>query len=249
MHPEPVLEKELIPITDPRTGAARPIGMFRGAWIIANKDLKVEFRLRSSLFSAISFSILAMTIFFFAWDASAVSSTDLAPGILWVVFSFAGLLALHRAFGVEQSTRAIDALLAAPIDREAIFLGKAIANLIFLLIIQLVAIPALILLYNLDVSGVIVQLSLIVFLASLGLIAVGTLFSAMVVNTRLAELLLPLLALPFFVPVVICAAQTTAFLMSGRPFEEAAVYVRVLVAYDVVAIVTCTLVYPFLIEQ
>lgn len=225
------------------------VGMLRAAWIIAAKDLKIEYRERSAIVSAVSFSILGITLFFFAWDPTGVSSVDLAPGVLWVVFSFGGLLALHRSFGVEQPTRAIDALLAAPIERESIYLGKALANFVFVLVIQLISVPALILLYNLPLDGAVPMLCLVIGLATLGLIAVGTLFSAMAVNTRLAELLLPLLSLPFFVPIVICAAQSTAIMLSGRPVLEAAAYLKVLVAYDVVAVVLCTLVYPYLIEQ
>lgn len=225
------------------------IGMLRAGLIIAAKDLKLEMREKSGIVSAISFSILGVTLFFFAWDPTAVTSGDLAPGVLWVVFTFGGLLALHRSFGSEQPTRAIEALLASPVEREAIYLGKAAANLVFVLAIQLVSVPSLILVYNLPVGGAVLGLCMVIVLASVGLIAVGTLFSSMAVNTRLAELLLPLLSLPFFVPVVICAAQSTAIILGGRPMAEAGSYLKILIGYDVVAIVLCTLVYPYLIEQ
>lgn len=224
-------------------------GALKAAWVIARKDIRVELRQRSSLFSAVTFSVLALTLFYFAWDSTAVSSLDLAPGVLWVTFTFAGLLGLHRSFGVEQPSRSIDALLAAPIEREAVYLGKALANLIFVMVVQLFTVPALGMLYNVPLGPVILPLSAVVLLSAIGFIAVGTLFSAMAVNTRLAELLLPLLSLPFFVPIVICAAQTTAFLFAGRPLDEAMTYLKLLVAYDVVAVVICTLVYPYLIEQ
>ncbi len=221
----------------------------RAAMVIAGKDLRVEWRERSSLMSAITFAVLSLTLFFFAWDSTTVASIDIAPGVLWVIFTFAGLLGLHRSFGVEQPTRGMDALLAAPIDREAIFLGKAIANLVFLSLVQLVTVPAMTVLYNVPIGSVIGPLAAVIFLAAIGVVTIGTLFSSMAVNTRLAELLLPLLALPFFVPIVIAAAQMTAIVLMGRPMSEAGAYLRLLVAYDVVAVGLCTLVYPSLIEQ
>jgi heme exporter protein B len=227
----------------------RPPGVLRAALLIAGKDMHVELRTRSTIMSALAFSVLGLTTFFFAWDPTAVSSLDLAPGVLWVVFTFSGLLSLHRSFGTEQPTRAVDALIAAPIGREAIFLGKAFANLAFVGVIQVVTVPAAALLYNVPMGRVALPLAGVVLAAAVGLSAVGTLCSAMAVNTRLAELLLPLLALPFFVPLVICAAQATAKLLAGRPVAEVAEYLRILVAFDVVAVVICTLTYPSLIEQ
>ncbi len=181
--------------------------VLRDAWWIAQKDLAIEFRTRSAFLSAIVFALLGIVIFYFAWDPTAVTAADLAPGVLWVVFTFSGLLGLHRSFGVEQPDRAIDGLLAAPIARESIYLGKALANLIFVLGVQAVAIPAVALFYNLPVGPVLLPLSAIARLAAIGLVSVGTLFSAMAVNTRLAELLLPMLSLPFFVPIVSPAAH------------------------------------------
>src|SRR6266516_5322210 len=218
------------------------------AWVIACKDLAIEFRTRSAFLSAVVFSLLGLVIFYYAWDPTAVSAPDLAPGVLWIVFTFSGLLGLHRSFGVEGADHAIDGLLASPVSREAIFLGKAIANLIFVAAVQLIAIPALMLFYNLPLGDVAAPLIAIALLAAIGLVAVGTLFSAMAVNTRLAELLLPMLALPFFVPVVIGASQATAKLLSGRPISEAGAWLKLLLAFDIVFVAACTLTYPFTLE-
>ena len=223
--------------------------ILRAAWVIARKDLAIEFRTRSAFLSAVVFSLLGLVIFYYAWDPTAVTATDLAPGVLWVIFTFSGLLGLHRSFGVEMEDHAIDALLASPVSREAIFLGKAMANLIFVAAVQAIAIPALVVFYNLPLGGVAVPLVAIAILAAIGLVAVGTLFSAMAVNTRLAELLLPMLALPFFVPIVTAAAQATAKLLSGRPVIEASPWLKLLVAFDLVFVVACTLAYPFTVED
>jgi heme exporter protein B len=230
--------------------ATRTLPGFAAATLaIARKDVLIELRSRSVILSALAFAVLALTIFFFAWDPTAVAPIDLAPGVLWVIFTFSGLLGLHRSFGVEQPTHAMDALLAAPVSREAIYLGKLIANLGFVVLVQAVSLPAVALLYNVPVGAYAIPLLGVVLLASVGLVAVGTLFSAMAVSTRLAELLLPLLALPFFVPVILPAAQATARLMSGRAVSEVAGYVNLLAAFDIVFLVMCTLAYPFTLEQ
>ena len=219
------------------------------AWLIARKDLAIEFRTRSAFISAVVFALLGLVIFYYAWDPTAVAVTDLAPGVLWIIFTFSGLLGLHRSFGVEGADHAIDGLLASPVSRHAIFLGKAVANLIFVAAVQLIAIPALVLFYNLPLGNVAGPLIAIAILAAIGLVAVGTLFSAMAVNTRLAELLLPMLALPFFVPIVIAATQATAKLLSGRPVTEAGAWLKLLLAFDIVFVAACTLAYPFTVED
>jgi heme exporter protein B len=219
------------------------------ALLIARKDLAIEFRTRSAFTSALVFALLGIVIFNFAWDPTAVSAIDLAPGVLWVIFTLSGLLGLHRSFEVERADRAMDALLTAPVDREAIFLGKAGANLVFVLGVQAVAIPAVALFYNLPVDRSTLVVSMIGLLAAVGLVAVGTLFSAMVSNTRFAELLLPVLALPFFVPIVIPAAQATAKLLAGRPVAEALGWLKLLLAFDIVFVAACTVAFRFTIED
>ena len=223
--------------------------MMRDAWIIARKDLTIEFRTRSGLFSALVFALLGLVIFYYAWDPTAVSSVDLAPGVLWVVFTFSGLLGLNRSFAIEQSEHAIDGLLASPVSRSGIFLGKALANLVFVAVVQVIAIPALVLFYNFPIARIALPLLGILLLAAIGLCAVGTLFASMAVNTRLAELLLPMLALPFFVPIVIGAAQSTAKLLSGRPGIETMPWIKLLLAFDLVFVLGCTLAYPLTIEE
>ncbi|HEX9484201.1 MAG TPA: heme exporter protein CcmB, partial [Gemmatimonadaceae bacterium] len=195
------------------------------------------------------FALLGVTIFYFAWDSTAVAAMDLAPGVLWVIFTFSALLGLQRSFGVEQADRAIDALLAAPVEREAIYLGKALANLVFVVGVEAITLPAIALFYNLPIGEVFLPLAGVALLAAVGIVAVGTLFSSMAVNTRLAELLLPMLSLPFFLPIVMTAAQTTARLLAGRPIADAWPWLRILVGFDVVFIVACTLAYPFTVEE
>ena len=219
------------------------------AWLVARKDLAIEFRTRTAFFSSLVFAVLALCIFYFAWDESLIAPAERAPGVLWVVLAFSALLGLQRSFGLEERDRGIDALLVSPISREAIYLGKAIGNLVFLGAVQIVTIPALALFYNLPIGPPLLIVSGIVFLAMIGIVAVGTLFSAMAVNTRLAELLLPMLSLPFFVPILMNAAQASTRVLADRPLSESWPLLKILIAFDLVFIVACTLAFPFTLEE
>ena len=228
---------------------ARVPGTVGAAWLVARKDLAIEFRTRTAFFSALVFAVLALCIFYFAWDESIIAPAQRAPGVLWVVLAFSALLGLQRSFGIEEHDRGIDALLVSPISREAIYLGKAIGNLLFLCAIQVITIPALALFYNLPVGRPLLAVTGIVLLAMVGIVAVGTLFSAMAVNTRLAELLLPMLSLPFFVPILMNAAQATTRVLADRPLSESWPWLKILIAFDIVFVVACTLAFPFTLEE
>ena len=227
----------------------RAPGTLSAAWLVARKDLAIEFRTRTAFLSALVFSVLALCIFYFAWDSSVVAPSERAPGVLWVVLAFSALLGLQRSFGLEEHDRGIDALLVSPISREAIYLGKAIGNLLFLAAIQVIAIPALALFYNMRVGTPLFVVSGIVLLAMIGIVAVGTLFSAMAVNTRLAELLLPMLSLPFFVPILMDAAQAANRVLADRPIAESWPLLKILIAFDIVFLFACTIAFPFTLEE
>lgn len=224
----------------PGTGSA--------ALLVARKDLLIEFRTRTAFLSSIVFAVLGLAVFYFAWSSSAVAAIDLAPGVVWVIFIFSSVLAVQRSFGMEQPERALDGLLISPVSREAIYLGKALANMCFVAAIQAVAIPAAVLFYNLPFKALPVLFA-IAAMATVGLVAVGTLFASMAVNTRLAELLLPMLSLPFFMPIVIAAGMTTQRLLAGRPLSESLPWLKILVAFDLVFLTAATLAFPHTIEE
>lgn len=228
---------------------AAPPSFWRDAWRIARKDLLIEFRTRSAFLAASVFAVLSVVIFRFTWDPTAIPAIDLAPGVLWVIFTFSGLLGLNRSFGLELSDRAYDGLLASQVSRESIFLGKVLGNLAFVSAVQALTLPAVALFFDLDVGGAWGLLIGIVLCASLGLAAVGTLFAAIAANTRLAELLLPMMTLPFFVPLVIPAAQTSAYILRGQPLEDAMPWFKMLLAFDLVFVTACLVVFPYTIEE
>jgi heme exporter protein B len=230
------------------TAGRRP-GALAVALLIARKDLAIEYRTRSAFFASLVFSLLGVSIFFMVWDPTAVRPIDIAPGVLWTIFAFAGMLGLHRAFGLELQTRAMDGLLLAPVPREAIFLGKALANLVYVTAVLAITIPAVVLFYNLEFGSGLLILGAIGLLAAVGLVSVGTLFSSMTVHTRFAELLLPMLALPFFIPVVVPAAQASAKLLVGASLQTVLPWIQLLVAFDIMFGVACVLAFPFTIED
>jgi heme exporter protein B len=224
-------------------------GTLRQAWLIAAKDLTLELRGRTAFLSSLVFTALVLAIFNFARDPTAVSAVDLAPGILWITFCFAGLLGLNRAFELERENRALDGLLLAPLSPTALYLGKSIANLAFVGTVEAIALPLFALFFNVPVTPVAGPLLGVVLLTTVGFVAVGTLLSAIAVNTRVPGLLLPLLMLPLLVPPIVAAVQLTGRLFAHRPFSELTAWLKLLVAYDIVVVVTALLVFEFTLDE
>lgn len=221
----------------------------RVAFAVATKDLRVEHRSKTALVSAIAFAALVLVIFNFARDAAAVSREALAPSVLWITFSFSGVIALNRSFALERENAALDGLLLAPVSRSALFLGKYLANLAFVFTVEAVALPLFVLFFGVDLRGAVGGIVLTAGLATTGFVAVGTVFAAMTVRTRFAELMLPLLVLPFLLPPVIGAVQVTARLLAGRPLSEIAGWLRILGFYDLVFVTLCLLLFPPLMDE
>ena len=200
----------------------------RLALTIAAKDIRAELRSRTALQSALVFAALVLVLFNFARDPTVLSATDLAPSALWVTFALASMVALNRAFHIERENAAMDGLLLAPVPREALFLGKFLANLAFVGTVELVTFPLFMLFFNLSMGAALPGIMAVTALATVGFVAVGTIFSAMAVRTRFAELMLPVLLLPFMVPPLIAAVQATARLLAGRPLSEIWGWLRLL---------------------
>ncbi|HLZ46314.1 MAG TPA: heme exporter protein CcmB [Gemmatimonadales bacterium] len=221
--------------------------MLRHAWAVAAKDLLVEFRSRTAILSVAVFVVLVLVVFNFGRDPTAVSNIDLAPSILWVTFTFAAILALNRAFQIELENQALEGLLLAPIDRGSIYLGKLIANLLFVVTIEVIGLPLVALFFNVQV--LLAPLVLVIALATVGFVAVGTLFSAMTVRTRFAELLLPVLLLPFMILPLTWAVQATVRLLAARPLSEIAGWLNMLAVYDIVFLALALLLFSATVTE
>jgi heme exporter protein B len=223
--------------------------VLRHAWLLARKDLLVEFRSRTAILSAAVFTVLVLMVFNFGRDPTAARAVDLAPSILWVTFTFAAMLALNRAFQLELENQALDGLLLAPVSRASLYLGKLLANLIFVAVVEAIGLPLFALFFNVAVLPVAVPLAGVIALATVGFVAVGTLFSAMTARTRFAELLLPVLLLPFMIPPLIWAVLATAKLLADRPLSEAVGWLRLLAAYDIVFVALAFLLFPATVNE
>jgi heme exporter protein B len=221
----------------------------RLALAIAAKDIRAELRSRTALVSALVFAALVLVIFNFARDPTVLAVTDLAPSALWVTFALASMVALNRAFTIERENGALDGLLVAPVSREAIFLGKLLANLAFVGTVELVTLPLFTLFFNISLWAALPGILAVAALATVGFVAVGTIFSAMAVRTRFAELMLPVLLLPFMVPPLIGAVQVTTRLLAGRPLSEMLGWLRLLALYDVVFVTLCTLAFSAVVDE
>ena len=223
--------------------------LVRHAFAVAGKDLLVELRSRTAILSVAVFVVLVLVVFHFGRDPTAVSNIDLAPSILWVTFTFAAILALNRAFQIELENQALDGLLLAPIDRGSIYLGKLIANLVFVAAIEVLGVPLLALFFNVRVLPYLGPLIALLALATVGFVAVGTLFSAMTVRTRFAELLLPVLLLPFMIPPLSWAVLATGRLLAGRPLSEILGWLNMLAVYDIVFVTLALLLFPATVNE
>jgi heme exporter protein B len=216
---------------------------------IAAKDVRVELRSRTALLSALVFAALVLIVFNFARDPTALSATALAPSVLWVTFALAAMVAMNRAFTIERENSALDGLLLAPVPREALFLGKLLANLAFVGTVELVTLPLFTLFFNVSLGSALPGILGVAVLATIGFVAVGTIFSAMAVRTRFAELMLPVLLLPFMVPPLIGAVQATSRLLAGRPLSEMLGWLRLLALYDIVFVTLCTLAFSAVVDE
>jgi heme exporter protein B len=225
------------------------VEFLRLALAIAGKDIRLELRSRTALLSAIVFSALVLVVFNFARDPTALAAVDLAPSVLWVTFAFGAVIALNRAFYVERENAALDGILLAPVPRSALYVGKLLANLAFVGVVEAVALPLFVLFFNVSLGHALPGILGVTALATIGFVAVGTIFSAMVVRTRFAELMLPVLLLPFMVPPLVGAVQVTAKLLAGRPLSEMAGWLRLLTLYDVGFVTLCILVFPAVVDE
>ncbi len=223
--------------------------LLRVALAVAGKDLRVELRSRTAIVSAVAFAALVLVIFNFAREAAVLSREAMAPSTLWITFAFSGVIALNRSFQLERENAALDALLLAPVSRSALYLGKYLANLAFVFTVEAIAVPLFALFFGVDLTGILPGLIITMVLATAGFVAVGTVLTAMTVRTRFAELMLPLLLLPFLLPPVIGGVQVTARLLAGRPLSEIVGWLRILGFYDLVFVTLCLLLFPALMDE
>jgi heme exporter protein B len=224
-------------------------GILRAARAILVKDLRTELRSREFLGNTFMFALLVIVIFNFAFKINAQNAPLLASGILWIAFLFAGTLGLGRSFQAEKENDCIQALALSPVDRSAVFLAKLAGNLIFLVLVQAMVLPAFVVLYNLNVMENFPMQALVFLLGDVGFMTLGTLVAALSANIKAREILLPVLLLPLLTPLLIFAAAATSSLIGG---DDPSVYlsrIKFLAAFDLIFFVVSTLVFEYIMDE
>jgi heme exporter protein B len=211
------------------------MNQLRHAWTIARKDLRAELRGKEGINAAFSFSLVMLVIFSFAFDATSPETRAIAGGLLWIVFTFAGALILNRTFARDVPNDCLDALIAAPVEGWALFLGKAASSFVLLLSIEIVCLPVFAVFYDVSLWPVIGPLAIVILLGTWGLTVVGTAFGALTANVRLREIMLPMLLYPVMIPALVASMEITASLIDGgvvTPVDGN--WFRYLIGFDVI---------------
>ncbi|HAX71726.1 MAG TPA: heme exporter protein CcmB [Anaerolineales bacterium] len=222
--------------------------LLKATFAIVQKDLAAELRSRELLSAMLVFSMLVILIFNFALELNIDVRKSVTAGVLWTTFAFAGTLGLNRSMAVEKDRGCMDGLLLAPVDRSAIFFGKAISNLAFMLIVEAIVIPMYAILYN-ETRIFQPEFLGVLLLGSIGYIAVGTLLSAMSVQTRTRDVLLPILLFPVAVPVLLASVKASGGIITGAPFAEILTPLNLLIVYDIVFIAISFMVFDYVVEE
>ncbi len=222
----------------------------RAVFTILWKDVLLELHTREVISSMLFFSILVVVVFNFAFDLRGEELLRYAPGVLWIAFIFAGVLGLNRSFLLEKEEGGIIGLMLSPVERSAIYSGKVLSNLVFMIIMEVITGVVFFFLYDfLPLYRNLPSLVFILFLGTLGFSVIGTLFSGITVNTKAREILLPLLLFPILVPVIIAAVSATGIVMRGEGLEEASKWLKLLVAFDILFFSLSIAVFEYVLEE
>ena len=221
----------------------------RIVWAIFAKDLRVEWRHRETLLSMCVFGLLVVFLFNFAFEPAGEETLRLLPGLLWIAFAFAGILGFNRSSAAELENSCLEGMALAPIDPGLIYLGKMLANLFFLLIAEAVVVFAVSLWYNFSFLPSMKWFAMTVFAGTLGYVAVGTIFGTVSANTRMREVMLPVLQFPVAVPVFIAGIEATTGALRGLAPGEYSTWLRLLVGFSVVFLVLSYLLFEYVLEE
>lgn len=216
---------------------------------IAAKDLRIEARSGEIVLTTVFFALLVAVLTSLAFYFDEASARRIAAGVLWISISFAGLLAMGRSWARERENDVMRALLLSPAPRAGIYLGKAIGALAFLSIVELVLTPIVAVLFHLDLVDYALPLFGLLLLGTIGFVAAGTLFAAMGVRTRARELVLSIVLFPLTAPALLAGVVATRELFAGAPVGEILGWVRILLAADLVFLVSGLLLFDPLVSD
>ncbi|MBK8030335.1 MAG: heme exporter protein CcmB [Chloroflexi bacterium] len=214
---------------------------------IIRKDLQAELRSRELIGSMGLFALLSILIFSFALELDRIARVEAISGVLWVTIVFSSILGLNRSMAMERDQGNLEALLIAPIDRGAIFVGKLIGNFLFTLTVGAVLLPLMTILYNLSLITPMLILTLL--LGILGFTVIGTLLAGMTVQTRARDALLPIVMMPVALPLLLLAVRATTGIINAAPEDQWLAFVQILGVLDLVFLGVCFLLFDFVIEE
>ncbi len=207
----------------------------RQVMVITAKDLRAEMRTKEAINASFAFALVVLLLLSFAFDPTEETTREISGGLLWIVFTFAGTLVLNRSFARELPNDCLDALIAAPVPGAALFLGKGLANFVLILAVELVALPVFGIFYNVRWTRQFWPLMLVLVLGTWGLTTIGTVFSALTVNIRLREVMLPLLVYPVLIPMLLGAMRLSALLVAGQAITgDETVWFKLLFGFDII---------------
>jgi heme exporter protein B len=236
------------PTIKERTEVRQPSGsFFKAVSAVVWKDLQAEFRSRELFSAMLVFSLLIILIFNFALELDIKTRQSVTAGVLWATFAFAGTLGLNRSMAIEKDRGCLDGLLLAPVDRSAIYFGKVISNLTFMLIVEVIILPVYSVLYNVNLFQP--GLLMVILLGSIGYAGVGTLLSAMSVQTRTRDILLPILLFPVIIPVLLSAVKASSGFLEGVELSEIILPINLLIVYDVIFISLAFMFFEYVVEE
>jgi heme exporter protein B len=232
---------------NPTPDSPRPSSYLRATLAVAWKDLAAELRSRELLSAMLVFSTLVILIFYFALELDVKARNGITAGALWVTFAFAGTLGLNRSMAIEKDRGCLDGLLLAPVDRSAIYFGKALSNLAFMLIVEIIVLPLYSVMYNINLFNP--GLLAVTLLGSIGYTAVGTLLATMSVQTRTRDVLLPILLFPVVIPVLVAAVKASSGYLTGADINEITPWINILIVYNIIFIAVAFMVFDFVVEE
>jgi heme exporter protein B len=225
------------------------VDLLRRSWSIVWKDLLIEARTKQAFNAMVFFAALVLFIFSFALGPDTELLREVSGGLLWVGIAFTGILSLNRTYQSEETSGGIEGLRVYPGDSRAIFLGKLFGNIIVLLAVEAVLFPAAAVLFQMEMLPHAWELAGVALLGTIGFSIVGTFYAALTVNLRAREVMLPLLLFPALVPMLLGAVNATTLILVGDPMQDSGIWIRLLIAFDVIFFVISTWIFPIALEE
>jgi len=212
------------------------------------KDIVVEWRNKEAVSSMFMFGVLTLVIFSYAFDPSGTDRSLLTPGILWISFTFAGIIGLNRSLAMEIDNECIQGLLLAPLSRGELYLGKVASNFAFMMIAELLMMPPFVVLNNLTFSFQIIEIIGVAVLGTLGFVSVGTILSMISAHTRMKEVILAVLQIPLTIPVILTSVAATGQILANET-EGISYALMMLAGFSIVYLTASYLLFEYVVED